>query len=261
MTIGITGTTSIFGTYLVKFLISKKKKIIKINRKDNNFHLEKSEKFTFNGKKIKTLIHLAHSYKSNGCETNLNGTKKLFINAKKNNVKKIIFISSISAHKDALSKYGKTKYKIEKFCIKNKIIIIRPGLIFGYKTDKKIQLMGKIIKYLPIIPYFKNKNKYLYAVNINELVEIIYEVVKSKKTTGNYNIFSKNKIYFIDFLNLFNNNNKTKIQIPYFVFYIFFIAISKIIYLKSVDSFLGILGNKVNYTDPKQKNIFTKKTI
>ena len=40
----------------------------------------------------------------------------------------------MSAHKNNLSRYGKSKFEIEKFCVKEKILIIRPHYIFEEKT-------------------------------------------------------------------------------------------------------------------------------
>ena len=260
MTIAITGSTSNLGVYLVKFLKSKKKRIIEINRKNDNFFLENSHTYNFKGKKISTLIHLAHTYTANGFNVNFEGSKKLFIKARKNNVKKIIFISSISAHIKSLSDYGKTKYKIEKFCLKNKIIILRPGIIFGGGIDKKLSLMSSLLRYFPIIPCFNNKNKFLYSVHINDLIKVIFKNIKSSKLIGNYNVFSNHKIYLKNLIDL-TANKKIKIYLPYQFFYIFFTLISKILYLKSVDSFLGILGNRINYNHPDEKNIFTNKNI
>lgn len=258
MNIGITGSTSNLAIYINKYFKSKKIKIIKINK--NEFNLEKTKKYNFKKKKIKVLIHLSHSYKGNGLKINYEGSKRLFSSAKKNNVKKIIFISSISSHKNALSQYGKTKFKIENYCKKNKIIIIRPGLIYGFKKDKKIQLMENIVKFFPIIPYFKNNKKFLYSVHIGELVKNIYKIAISKKTKNNYNIFSKKKIYFEDLINL-NYHKKVKVLLPYFLWHITFILISKILYLKSIDSFLGILGNRIKYENHEEKLILTKRNL
>jgi|TARA_B100000929_G_scaffold187004_1_gene148012 nucleoside-diphosphate-sugar epimerase len=260
MKIAITGSTSMFGTYLSKFFKKKREKVLNINRK-KKFLLENTKTFNFKNKNVDVLIHLAHSYKANGRKVNYEGTKKLFSNAKKNKIKKIIFISTISSHKNALSEYGKTKYKIEKHCLKNGITFIRPGFIFGHKKmDKKLILMSKIMSFLPIIPYFENKKLFLYSVHIEELSNLIYKIILKNNNSKTYNIFSKRKIFFRDWINL-NKNSKIKIKLPFIFFFIFFVIISKFIYLKSVDSFLGLLKTRVDYSNPNERNIFTKKNI
>ena len=86
MKIAITGSTSILGTYLSKFLKKKGEKVLNINRK-KKFLLENTKTFNFKKKNVDALIHLAHSYKANGRKVNYEGTKRLFSNAKKNKIK------------------------------------------------------------------------------------------------------------------------------------------------------------------------------
>ena len=160
---------------------------------------------------------------------------------------------------NALSVYGKTKYRIEKYCMKNDIIIIRPGLIFGKDIDKKLIIMSKIIKFLPFLIYFHHPRKYIHFVNINELCEAIHKIILNKYKSQIFNIFSKKKFYFYDILNLLSN--KYKIKISYFFFKVFFISISKLIYLKSIDSLLGIMQNRNDQKKIFEKNIFTKKNL
>ena len=261
MKIAITGSNSLLGIYFTKYFRKKKLNVFNINKK-KDFYLQKKTPFNFRGKKIDILIHLAHEYSSKSNKVNLIGTQKLFDNALMNNIKKIIFVSSLSSHKYAKSIYGKTKFKIEKYCLtRKKIIIIRPGLIFGYSLDKKLVLLKKIISLIPLIPYFEKKDKFIYSVSIDELTDCIYKILKRKKNEYLiYNIFNKKKIYFIDLLNLYAPN-KIKFRLPFFVFYYLGLFISKFIYLKSIDSFLGLLNNRKNYKNKSEKNLFTKKNI
>ena len=261
MKVAITGSNSLLGVYFIKYFKKKKLKIFTLNKK-KKFYLEKKIPFNFRGKKIDILIHLAHEYSSKSKEVNLVGTQKLFDNALKNNIKKIIFVSSLSSHRYAKSLYGKTKFKIEKYCLKTKkIIIVRPGLVFGYSLDKKLVLLKKIISFIPLIPYFEKNDKFLYSVSIDELIDHIFKIIKKKRDDYLiYNIFNKKKIYFIDLLNLYAPK-KIKVKLPFFVFYYLGLSISKFIYLKSIDSFLGLLKNRNSYKNKSEKNLFTKKDI
>ena len=257
MKIAITGSNSNLGKFLSSYLKKKKIKLILINR-NKNYSLLNKDTFNFNNKKIDILIHLAHNYSKNSKVINYSGSVKLFDKARKQNIKKIIFISSLSSHKKAISIYGNTKYLIEKYCKKNNITIIRPGIIFGNKIDKKIALLFYIMKFFPIIPYFKSNKNYLYAVHIKELTENIYKIINQKDIARTYNIFCNQKIYFEDLINI-KFKYKLKIRLPFKIFYILFSFLSKIIYLKSIDSFLGLLSNRKKFKHSKEYNIFTKK--
>ena len=245
MKIAITGSNCFLGIFLAKFFKDAGYEILEINRK-KKFNLKNETPFNFRNKKIDVLIHLAHNYSSKSLEVNFKGTKKLFKNAIKNKIKKKVFISSLSSHRNAESIYGKTKFKIEKFCLKNEIIIIRPGLIFGYKLDKKLSLLKKIISYLPVLPYFEKKSNFIYSVSVDELSFIINKILKKKDHTKIYNVFNKKKIFFIDLIRL-SKTQKIKIKLPFFLFYYSAHLISKLVYLKSIDSFLGLLNNRINY--------------
>lgn len=263
MNIAITGGNSNLGNYLFNYL-KKKNKIFLLGRRNCHIFYDLKKKFNFNffkKNKIKLLIHLAHEYSFNIKKVNVNGSIDLFknIDTKKT---RIIFISSYSSHKSALSIYGKTKYIIEKNIPKKNSIIIRPGLIFSHKIDKKIILFRKIIKYIPIVPYFLNNKKFLYSVDIQELCLEITKIINRKKIEKKiYNIYCKKKIFLIDLINLMNFKYKIYIKVPYCLIYFPLIVISKIIYLKSIDSFLGLLGNKISKKYNSEITILTKKSI
>ena len=61
----------------------------------------------------------------------------------------------MSAHKNNLSRYGKSKFEIEKFCVKEKILIIRPGYIFGGKKNFKHKKIVKVLNFFPFFQFIK----------------------------------------------------------------------------------------------------------
>jgi hypothetical protein len=58
-----------------------------------------------------------------------------------------------------------------------------------------------------------------------------------------------------------NFKNKIYFQIPYYLIYFPIIILSKVIYLKSIDSFLGLMGNKQNKNYYTENTILTKKSL
>ena len=85
------------------------------------------------------LIHCAYDFKLTNWKdifyTNVVGSFKLFKLASEYRVKKIINISTMSAFKNAKSKYGKAKYLIEQKSKHYNVINIRCGL-FNDKNSK-----------------------------------------------------------------------------------------------------------------------------
>ena len=263
MNVVITGANSNLGKELVLYY-KKKNKVFALSRKKTKFkyNLEKKLKINFfKQNNIDLLIHLAHDYSKRGLFNNVSGSKRIFEHAKAEGVKKIIFISTLSSHKDADSNYGKIKFQIENIAIKRKILIIRPGLILGKYKDKKIELLKKIIYLFPVLPYFFRKDKFTYSVHISDLCKEIYKLSISKKYSKKiYNIFYNKKIFFKDIL-IFFEPKKKLVKLPFCFFYIFTTIINTIFRNKAFDSFLGILKPKQNYFSIREENIYTKKSI
>lgn len=68
----------------------------------------------------------------NADKINIDGTKKLVEFCRKKNIKPLFF-SSFSAHKEAISHYGKTKLELEKLFDISKDVILKPGFVLGKK--------------------------------------------------------------------------------------------------------------------------------
>ena len=153
----ITGSSGFVGHQLLKQLSKKNHnfELLLISRKSKHFNdikvlkwdLEKNTSHT--NLTFDILIHLAAETRAFNkmWAVNFVGTKNIIRSAIKSGVKKIIFLSSISALKYKLDSkkinlYGKTKSIAEDFikreCIKNKIdyIILRPTNILGLNHDR-----------------------------------------------------------------------------------------------------------------------------
>ncbi len=260
MKIILTGANSYFGKNLCNFFIKKNINIKKINR-SQNFDIKKN--IFKNLSKIENydyFIYLAHDYSKYSIKNNINILKKILKLTKKKKIRKIIYISSMSAHKGNQSRYGKSKFEIEKFCFKKKILIIRPGYIFGGKKNNKYKRISKILSFFPVIPTYKNYNNFIYSVEIKELCNEIYKILKYKKINyHSFNIFNKRKIYFDDFLRNINKKNKIYLNINFKLYLIFIKIINKIITNKFCDSLLSFMTAKRIYiSTSKVKNIYTK---
>ena len=263
MKIIITGTNSYFGNSLSKFFLKKKMILKKINR-SKNFNIKEN---IFNySKYIKNFdyfIYLAHDYSKLSTQSNIKILKKIIQLKKKRNIKNIIYISSMSAYKFNESRYGKSKFEIEKFCVDQGIIIIRPGLIFGGKKKSNLDKMLNILRFFPILPIYKNRKNYIYSVSINELNNAILRILIKKE--GNYkiyNIFSKKKIYFDELIKKLTKNKKIYININYKVFLFLIRILNIILSIKSIDSILSFMTSKKKFDGSlKEKNILTQKYL
>jgi len=121
------------------------------------------------------VIHCAyakHSGKKNDIDmTNVLGAKRLVDVVKKYNVKKVVFLSSLSAHEGALSYYGNHKMFLEDVFNTGNNLILKPGLVIGngglYKT------IAEIISKSKFIPMIGGGGQPVHSVYIDDLANII----------------------------------------------------------------------------------------
>jgi len=104
-------------------------------------------------KDVDLLIHCAWD---GNHKKNVSGTAKLVEQAKKNEVKKIVIISSNSA--GAQSKYGQAKLAVEKEA--NGCIIVRPGLLYDNRPGGLLGKIVSIAKFSPVVPLLKDAKQY-----------------------------------------------------------------------------------------------------
>jgi len=240
----ILGGTGYIGCEIVRVLenIKTPLRIFTRNKEGNlskklantEFHFGSySERASINSalKNIECVYHLIHLFgeektsSDNSQKKNLRYFKQFLIEAKKNEVKKIIYFSSAAVYGEKKDKkntkensdlnpinnYGNTKLKMENmlvtFCKKNSInyLIIRPSSIFGKNFKGNI---GKNILYQLIYSLKKNEVFQIYGdghsvrdyLHVNDLAKITVQLDK-RNCFGKFNIggypFSINQIIFL----------------------------------------------------------------
>jgi len=206
----ITGTNGFISTKLFSYLKNKNYNIFCTSRVKNDtfyFDLKNDSNSKHIIPKFDILIHLAYFKGKNFSDEkkyNINGSKNIFLLAKKYNAK-IIFISSQSANSKSYSNYGKIKSELEDIASYFDASIIRPGLI--YEKNSNMGIFGKIekmVKYLPLIIVPDGLNRKINLCKIETLFKNINNIIVS----NNYN----NKI-----LNLFENENYNLIDLVNYI--------------------------------------------
>ena len=234
MIIGITGSSSVLGSNLLKKL--KDNKIIRFKEKLENKNLIDNwiKKNNFD-----CIIHLAAivpvniviNNKKKAYNINFIATKNLVNSIKKHSQKKIWFFYSSTSHvyrmgnvkKIEIEKtkpttyYGKTKELSERYILKNKKKLLACiGRIFSFtsKKQKTCFIIPNLIKKL------KSKKKELNLHNLNHFRDFLIlddissaiKLLMIKKKTGIFNICSAKKVSLIDLAKVLNKNFKKKIK-------------------------------------------------
>jgi nucleoside-diphosphate-sugar epimerase len=113
------------------------------------------------------LIHCAHDFQDHG--KNIEGTEKLFLQARRLDVGTVVFLSSLSV--DADSEYGRAKKKIESIAAGLDVRIIRPGLIYEQAPGGLLGRIIRVARFTPVLPTIRNSEQ--YTTHIGDLYQAI----------------------------------------------------------------------------------------
>jgi NADH dehydrogenase len=118
------------------------------------------------------LVHCAYIDKAP--QANLEGARRLLTLAHSHGLKRNIFISSLSAHEQALSPYGQQKYLCEQLFVSAADTIIRPALVLGH--GGLFQRMSAYIQHGHCIPLIGGGRQPLQTVWIHDLTYTIEKI-------------------------------------------------------------------------------------
>lgn len=193
-TVVITGANGFLGSALVKHFVNKGWSVIGLVRNPkqqskpgvNYFAYDLANPFDNNiFKNADYLIHTAYIKHDrnhpDSFKTNTYGAKRLLQAAAKFKLKKVLFLSSMSAHDQAVSVYAKQKLAIEKLFNEANGISLRPGLILG--DGGIVKQMAKFMKQRRIVPLIGGGQQPVQIIAIYNLVQAI-EAGLTKNVSG-----------------------------------------------------------------------------
>jgi nucleoside-diphosphate-sugar epimerase len=105
---------------------------------------------------VQALVHCAYETRSASPEqarrVNVTGTEALVRMGRKSGIRQLVFVSSMAAHEDAASVYGKTKYELEKRFDAAADTVVKPATIVG--DGGVFQRTREMLRRLPVLPLF-----------------------------------------------------------------------------------------------------------
>jgi len=152
-------------------------------------------------KNVDYLVHTAYIKQDrqhpDAYELNVKAAKELVAAAKKQGLKKCLFMSSMSAHEGAISTYGKQKLEIEKIFSNPNCVSIRSGLIIGNGGLAKQTVDFMRSKH--VVPLVDGGKQPLQIISIDDLVIVIDKLLKNKLsgilTVANPTVYSYKEFY------------------------------------------------------------------
>lgn len=130
------------------------------------------------------LIHCAWDMRATGWDQihkiNVSGSIRLFEAAANDGVRRLIFISSISAFEGCQSMYGQTKLEVEQAVFKLGGVVVRPGLVYGDCPGGMAGVLSSVAVRFPVIPIVGRK-KLMYLCHEEDLTRLIARLVNMKE--------------------------------------------------------------------------------
>ena len=175
---------------------------------------------------VSTIFHLAAVVGNNdeklNFSTHLGGAKNIIDTAKKNEVKRIIYVSTMSASYPRRSCYAESKLQAEKLFYASGIptTVIRPNLIIG-KDSPQLNKISALTR-LPIIPVVGSGKKLVQPIDAAELIYVLIKVLEDEKTINHtISVSGSEAVTFNKFLDIISNaywgKTKFKLHLPIFV--------------------------------------------
>lgn len=188
LVVGVTGATGFLGQALCQGLVAQGHDVVAFSRQPHaalgqlrwsRFCLpEKLDPAAFEG--LDVIIHCAYETRfsrlDRAREVNIEGFENLQSACRAASVGKFVFISSMSAHEDAESFYGRSKFELEQRLKLSQSLVIRPGFIVGFGGIFD-RLRATLAKF-PLVPLFFGGRQRIQTVWIDDLVQGILSAIE-----------------------------------------------------------------------------------
>ena len=131
---------------------------------------------------VKYLVHAAWDMRANSSaeleRICVNGSARLFQAARRANVRRIVFISTMSAFPNCRSAYGQSKLAVEGLLKGTPATIIRPGLVFGAKSGGVFGTMRQQIQKAFLVPLIGRGDIPQFLLHETTLAQCVLSAVK-----------------------------------------------------------------------------------
>ena len=145
---------------------------------------------------IDAVIHCANDPV---LKTNVEGTGRLLDLSQQSGVRQFIFISSLAAHPEARSSYGRSKYEIEKRVAAQNQVIVKPGTIVG--PGGLFQRTREMVRRSLVLPVFYGGQRRLQIIWIEDLCKFIVKIVE-EQLKGTFVLAEEKGVKIRDFYRL-----------------------------------------------------------
>jgi len=189
-------------------------------------------------KGIDCVIHLAATYNlKNAVKNNVDSTKNIIYACQRNNVNKIVFMSSINSKFKKQGTYSLSKKLCEKEILNSHLdyTILRPTFIYDDNGGIFIKQLLKFIKKFRIAPIIGTGEYRIQPIHLDDVISIIEKILFNHKERI-YDLVGPDILTYKTLTDMIYDSlgikRKIKIHLP-------------LIFLKYFGSFVGIGKDKV----------------
>jgi len=127
------------------------------------------------------------------------GTRKILEMSRAAGAEQFVFLSSQSAHEEAESYYGKSKFELEKLLDPRRDLILRSGLVLGKEGQGLFHRMADMVAKSKAIPLFGGGRQPLQTVHVDDLCAAVSSAL-SRRLTGLYTVAEPHPVEMGEFL-------------------------------------------------------------
>lgn len=191
-TVAITGANGMVGSLLTRHFLNLGWKVHTLQRRESTVAHERLQRFAYalpakpspeslDG--VNVLVHGAvrlYDVKHHDADrVNLEGARNVLAQCRRVGVP-AIFLSSLSAHPEALSHYGRSKLAIESLCDPDRDLILRPGLVLA--TGGVLTEVVNIVRKLRVVPVVGGGAQPLQTILGSDLCRAVETAIRRKFT-------------------------------------------------------------------------------
>jgi nucleoside-diphosphate-sugar epimerase len=210
-TIAITGAGGFLGSTLVTYFSGKGWQVRALVRNPKKYKAKKGVSYVAYDltepptkqllKGVDYLVHAAYIKQDrshpDAVELNVQGAGRLLEASRKSNVSKNLFVSSMSAHEEAISAYGRQKLLIEKLFDTTGGVSLRSGLIIG--DGGIVKDMVSFMKSKHVVPLIGGGKQPLQILAVDDLAQAIEQAltsdVQGTLTVAHPHVYSYKEFY------------------------------------------------------------------
>lgn len=231
MKIGITGSSGFIGSELTKHFLASGHEVLLMQRTQPGDIPEHASFFLFDlencelpqPEMVDVIIHCAfvpYSPKQrNAYGVNVDATIKLQAFCRQHG-KQFVFLSTMSAHSEAVSVYGKHKFELEHLLGGEKESVLKLGLVIG-SSGGLFKRISEVVNSSKFIPMVGGGTQPIQTVYIQDLCKVVSKVLESR-LNGNFTIGTPRVYIMKEFYQAVaktNANNPVFVLVPYSLMY------------------------------------------